>query len=357
MKSEPILRVQFKSACIVQICLYCSNLRVLFKSACIVQICVYCSNLRVLFKSACIVQICVYCSNLRVLFKSACIVQICVYCSNLRVLFKSACIVQICVYCSNLRVLFKSACIVQICVYCSNLRVLFKSACIVQICVYCSNLRVLFKSACIVQICVYCSNLRVLFKSACIVQICVYCSNLCVLFKEHSHVYTVPHPPTFISVHDCRNVRGIIPPLCATLDLKWGWVGGWVLAPNFTEFVVVNAHGVFSACVAHDLNSKIVNHPKEWHRADGAYPSKKKTLSKCFGGQKWRTISCHHARLVRRSSCSGVYLSPVKRNPLQDFGPKMEVLGTVAYASRPRKFIPLHTLAAPYTIVLFLILC
>ena len=33
------------------------------------------------------------------------------------------------------------------------------------------------------------------------------------------------------------------------------------------------------------------------------------------------------------------------------------VLGTVAYASRPRKFIPLHTLAAPYTIVLFLILC
>ena len=36
---------------------------------------------------------------------------------------------------------------------------------------------------------------------------------------------------------------------------------------------------------------------------------------------------------------------------------KGSMLGTVVYASRPRKFIPLHTLAAPYTIVLFLILC
>ena len=36
---------------------------------------------------------------------------------------------------------------------------------------------------------------------------------------------------------------------------------------------------------------------------------------------------------------------------------KGSMLGTVVYASRPRKFIPLYTLAAPYTIVLFLIFC
>ena len=34
--------------------------------------------------------------------------------------------------------------------------------------------------------------------------------------------------------------------------------GGGAFAPNFTEFVVVNAHGVFSVHVAHNLDSKTV---------------------------------------------------------------------------------------------------
>ena len=42
-----------------------------------------------------------------------------------------------------------------------------------------------------------------------------------------------------------------------------------MFAPNFTEFVVVNAHGVFSAHVAHDLDTNRAGRPVAPSPADG----------------------------------------------------------------------------------------
>ena len=79
-------------------------------------------------------------------------------------------------------------------------------------------------------------------------------------------------------------VRGIsLPSMCTTLVLKWvGGGGGWAFAPNFTEFVVVNVHGVFSAHVAHNLGANTLH---------------------VFWWPERRTIICHHARLAQGHAC------------------------------------------------------
>ena len=54
-----------------------------------------------------------------------------------------------------------------------------------------------------------------------------------------------------------RKVRGYKPtPLCTNLVLKWG--GGGTFASHFTEFVVANARVVFSALIAHDLDTQAI---------------------------------------------------------------------------------------------------
>ena len=73
--------------------------------------------------------------------------------------------------------------------------------------------------------------------------------------------------------------------------------------------------GMFSAHVAHNLDAKKLNHqPKGSFKADGVYPNKKITLSKCFGYQNGENIRCHHVILVRRSGCSGGSL-PQEKTP------------------------------------------
>ena len=59
-------------------------------------------------------------------------------------------------------------------------------------------------------------------------------------------------------------------------------IGGGAFAPNFTERLVVDAHGVVIAHVAH---KQLCCQPKASARQVEVYPSKINTLSKCFGGQ------------------------------------------------------------------------
>ena len=84
-----------------------------------------------------------------------------------------------------------------------------------------------------------------------------------------------------------RKVRGYKPtPLCTNLVLKWGRGGGGV-ASHFTEFVVANARGVFSAPIAHDLDAQAVELSAN-RIVQGLWRfiqvKKKATLSKYFGG-------------------------------------------------------------------------
>ena len=64
---------------------------------------------------------------------------------------------------------------------------------------------------------------------------------------------------------------------------------GWAFAPNFTKFVVVKTHGVFSADVTHDSDAKKLNYQlKERCKKDGVFSK----LKQQFWLPKWWTISC-----------------------------------------------------------------
>ena len=66
-------------------------------------------------------------------------------------------------------------------------------------------------------------------------------------------------------------VWGISPPPCALL---WPWNGGGAFAPNFTESMVINTHGVFSAHVTHSLGARTVYSARQI----GVSPNQKNTF-------------------------------------------------------------------------------
>ena len=81
------------------------------------------------------------------------------------------------------------------------------------------------------------------------------------------------------------------------------------------------------------------------------------TLLDIVNNEDFQFVNATEAYRELRHMKSAVKVTPALRSARSASDFIAQLLGTVAYASRPRKFIPLHTLAAPYTIVLFLILC
>ena len=89
-----------------------------------------------------------------------------------------------------------------------------------------------------------------------------------------------------------------------------------LICPELPRILVVNAHGVFSAHVAH----KTVELPaKDWCKAGGGL--KKNFLGVLVAGMANNQLP--PSLLVQWGACSSGHLPPLTRHPLQDFGPEM----------------------------------
>ena len=82
--------------------------------------------------------------------------------------------------------------------------------------------------------------------------------------------------------------------------------------------------GVFSTCIAHDLDAKqLTSQLKAKCKAGWELPKSKTMLSKCFGHQTGEQSIA--TSLLNHGVCTGVDVDPSKIHPLQDFGHTMGV--------------------------------
>ena len=130
------------------------------------------------------------------------------------------------------------------------------------------------------------------------------------------------------------------PPLCTTLILKWAF------APNFTEFVVINAHrGVQCTCSMHMFNAHVQctcsMHMFNAHVAHNLDTKTVKLSATRMGPGRWgfTQVKKQHFLSVSAANMANNQLSPCTfstteclqwwaftpgtRHPSQDFGPKM----------------------------------